>query len=106
MLIVPVGISLRLNAELRTPEGQPVSLQGYDTAVIKLRPPAPATAISLSAVIDDAASGKLHADATPAQLATVGEWAAWAVVTWPDGRVAKTYGTWLRVVAEGAVVSL
>jgi hypothetical protein len=77
-----------------------------DTVHIKLKPPGSAAVIALTATIVNAAAGEIYADANSSQIATVGDWAAWGVATWLDGRVVKTYGTKFRVVEEGTSVYL
>lgn len=103
MLIITQGISFRFNCTLAAIDGTPVPLGGAQSVVVKIKAPGVA-AVSLTAVVDDAAAGVLHADATPAQLATVGDWSAWAVATWADGRVVKSHGLRFQVVAEGTAV--
>jgi hypothetical protein len=102
MLIIPAGISFRFNSTLSACDGTPVPLTGAASVVVKIR--TGTTTTSLTATVDNASAGILHADATPSDLATVGDYNAWAVATWGDGRVVKSHGLAFRVVAEGTVV--
>lgn len=104
MLIIPAGISFRFNSTLAACDGTPVDLTGASSVQVKLKPPTGTTVVK-TATVDNAAAGQLHADAVPADLATVGDWNAWAVATWADGRVVKSHGLAFRVVAEGTAVS-
>jgi hypothetical protein len=105
MLIIPEGVSFRFRAELKDCTGAAIPLTGYDTAVVKVKRPSPAAVLTLAATVDDAAGGLLHADATSAEMVGAGDWAAWAVITWSSGKVVKTHGAALRVVAEGTIVA-
>lgn len=104
MLIIPQGVTFRFNSTLQDADGSPVDLSTAQAVQVKLRPPS-GNVVTLTATVDNAAAGKLHADASAAQLATVGTWAAWAVATWADGRVVKSYGLPFVVAAEGAGVT-
>jgi len=104
MLIIPEGISFRFNSTLTDETGEGIDLTGYSSVVIKAKPPTIA-AISLAATIDQISPAMIHADITPAQLVGVGDWKAWAVATYSDGRVVKSNGLAFRVVAEGTTVA-
>lgn len=104
MLIIPAGISFRFNSTLADCDGTPVDLTGASAVEVKLKPRTGTTVVK-TATVDNATAGQLHVDAVPADLATVGDWAAWAVATWADGRVVKSNGLAFRVVAEGTVIS-
>ncbi len=103
MLIIPSGISFRFNCELANCQGEPVPLTGATSVVVRIK--TGSTTTTLTATVDNAANGQLHADAAPTDLTTVGDYAAWAVATWADGRVVKSSGLQFRVVAEGTPIS-
>lgn len=94
-----VGQSLRINATLD------VDMTEALTVSIKYRTPAGATA-SVSATVDDAATGQIHADISGATLATAGDWYFMAEATFAGSQTVKTYGKMVRVVAEYTVVEL
>jgi hypothetical protein len=105
MLILPEGATFRFKFALTDCDGAAIPLTGYQTAVVKAKRPAPAAALTLTATITDEAAGTGYADATAAQMVGVGDWAAWAVVSWADGRVVKSHGVAFRVVTEGTPVT-
>lgn len=109
MLIIPKGVSFRFYSTLEDLAGNPVPLADVQSVVIKLKPPTGAVwegpDLNLTATVEDADAGKIYADATAGHFVVLGDWSAWAVATWADGRVVKSYGLKFRVVEEGTPVS-
>jgi hypothetical protein len=96
--IVVLGQSLRVNSVLG------VDLSTAESVAIKYKAPG-AEAVSLPATVDDPATGAIHADIPAASLTPDGEWSIWGVAVLLSGDTVKTYGSRIRVVAEGTVVA-
>jgi hypothetical protein len=105
MLILPEGATFRFKFDLKDCDGAAIPLTGYQTAVVKAKRPSPAAQLVLTATVTSEAYGTGYADAAATDMVGVGDWSAWAVVTWADGRVVKSHGVAFRVVAEGTPVT-
>lgn len=101
MLIIPNSVSFRFNFHLVDSEGAAIDLTDASSVavIVKLT-----DAVTIPATITNATGGAGYADAPAATFATPGEYSVWARVDWADGRVHKSHGTGLRVVAEGTIV--
>jgi len=100
--IIPEGISFRFYFELTDSAGLPLDITGYQSVIVNVTRPA-STALALVATVTDDDTGKGYADATPAQMVGVGDWATWVTVTWATGKIVKTHAVALQMVKAGTV---
>jgi len=96
--IAVVGQSFRVYATFDA------DLTGASSVSIKYNPPAPGVQGTIAAIVDNAATGAVHADIPAASLTPAGDWSVWGVAVVQSGDTVKTYGAVLRVVPEGTVV--
>lgn len=88
-----VGQSLRISATLL------LDISTASAKVIKYKSPSGVTG-SIPAVVDNAASGAIHADIPAATLSAPGTWLFLAECTFPTGEIAKTFGSPVEILSE------
>lgn len=104
-IVLPAGISYTFIFELLGTDGLPIDLTDCSSLTVKFRKLSEATPIEITGISDDPTTGVFSGSVTALQTEDTGGWSVWGVARWASGRVIKTHGTSIMIIAEGAAYS-